>query len=352
MRILSVWPALLVLALCPAASYANKPLFESEVPLQAVLSAPIAQVYKERKKDIRLYREGSISYLDEQGATQRLKVKVRTRGNFRREHCGYPPLSLNFVKKANDNNLFARQDILKLVGPCKKGAAYQDYVGLEYLAYKLWQQVSPYHFRTRLVEMRYVDSAKKRKIGEATTFLIEDIDDVAERVSRERLKQNRVERENMNLQQTALLEVFQLLIGNNDYSTLAAPEGEYCCHNARLLVEPGKVNGAVPVPYDFDASGIVDTSYASPPAQYPIKKVRERYFSGWCKENVRFQQAIDTFKSNKAELYRIVEEASVISDKSRSKTRRYLDSFYAMIEDPGRVRSEIIGRCRGEVIKG
>jgi len=146
-------------------SHGAKPLFESDVPIQAVLSAPIAQAYKERKKDVRLYREGSINYKGDDGSTHRLKVKIRTRGNFRRLNCSYPPLSLNFVKKANDANLFARQDILNLVGPCNKGDAYQNYVGLEYLAYNLWQEMCPFHFNTRLVELPYVDTAQQLKSG-------------------------------------------------------------------------------------------------------------------------------------------------------------------------------------------
>jgi hypothetical protein len=343
---------LLLLALLPISGNAAKPLFSSDEPIEAVLSAPLTQAYGERKKDVRLYKLGTFSFKYATDKTHRLDVKIRTRGNYRRLNCTHPPLHLNFVKKGNDSTLFEKQDKLKLVGPCKSGSAYQEYIGLEYLVYKLWEEMSPYHFKTRLVNLSYVDTDNKRKPWQATTFLIEDVDDVAKRSKRERLAQPKGIRRQMNLEQTALLEVFQLLIGNTDYSTLAAPEDDNCCHNARLLVEKDKTTDVIPVPYDFDVSGFVDAPYAEPPAQYRIKRVRQRYFTGWCKEDAQFLAAIELFKQRQASLYDIVQQASVISEKSRKKALEYLDSFSDLIDDPKRVQKEIIGRCRGEVIRG
>lgn len=342
----------LLLALLPISGNAAKPLFSSDEPIDAVLSAPLTQAYRERKQDVRLYKQGTFSFKYGADKTHRLDVKIRTRGNFRRLNCAHPPLHLNFLKKGNDGTLFERQDKLKLVGPCKSGSSYQEYIGREYLVYKLWEEMSPYHFKTRLVNLSYIDTDDKRKPWQATSFLIEDIADAAKRSNRERLAQPRVTRRQMNLEQTALLEVFQLLIGNTDYSTLAAPEGENCCHNARLLVEKNQTDDVIPVPYDFDVSGLVDAPYAEPPAQYRIKKVRQRYFTGWCKEDVRFLNAIELFKQRQSRLYDIVTRASVINESSRNKTLQYLDSFYELIGEPKRVQKEIIGRCRGEVISG
>jgi len=343
---------IILIALMPATVLAAKPLFSSDEPIQAVLTAPITQVYRERKQKVRLYHEGVLSYKYGTDKTHRASVKVRTRGNFRRLNCAHPPLRLNFKKKDNDINLFERQDKLKLVGPCKNGEAYQDYVGLEYLVYKMWEALSPYHFKTRLIELSYLDSDKKRKPRQATTFVIEEIKDVAKRLKLKRVKQQKVKRQNMNLEQTALLELFQLLIGNTDYSTLAAPEGENCCHNARLLVASDTTSGIVPVPYDFDVSGFVDPPYATPAPQYPIKNVRQRYFTGWCKEESRFRGAIQTFQQQKAELYNLVNSATVIGDRSRQKATNYLNSFYTLLDNPDRVEREILNRCRGSVITG
>jgi hypothetical protein len=42
------------------------------------------------------------------------------------------------------------------------------------------------------------------------------------------------------------------MIGNNDFST-------YAPHNEKLMEVDGKI---VPIPYDFDLSGLVNASYA------------------------------------------------------------------------------------------
>jgi hypothetical protein len=343
---------LILFALLPLGTAVSKPLFDSDEPLQAVLTAPITQIYRERKQDVRLYHAGTLAYKLSDDQTQRLNLKVRTRGNFRRANCANPPLMLNFPKKANDGNLFEGQDKLKLVGPCKQASAYQNYLGLEYLTYKMWELISPYHFRTRLIEMNYIDSDGKRKPWQFTTFVIEDVKDMAKRLGLKRLEQPKVKRDNMDLQQTALLEMFQLMIGNTDYSTLAAPDGDDCCHNARLLVNAGSSTGAIPVPYDFDVTGFVDPPYGTPASQYPIKNVRQRYFTGWCKEDRRFNAAIEVFKREKQRLYDLVLESPLIDDASRKKATRYLDSYFQIINDPERVEREIIGRCRGSVIRG
>ncbi len=345
--------SLIVLTLLISHSaYAVKPLFTSIEPLQAVLTAPLTQTYREKKQTVRLYQEGSLSYKFGTDRTNRLAVKIRTRGNFRRLNCALPPLRLNFAKKANDSTIFERQDKLKLVGPCKPGSAYQDLLGLEYLVYKIWQELSPYHFKTRLVDLNYIDTNRKRKPWKATTFVIEEVDDMAKRLDLRRLAQPKVKRQQMHLAQTALLELFQLMIGNSDYSTLAAPAGDNCCHNARLLVKPGSSNNAIPVPYDFDVAGFVDAPYATPAPQYPIKNVRQRYFTGWCKEDRHFKNAIRTIQDKKTTIYEIIRTASVISDRSRKKATRYLDGFFTIIDDQKRVQREVIDRCRGSVVPG
>lgn len=331
---------------------AAKPLFESSEPLQAVLTAPITSAYRERKKSIRLYQEGMLSYKTGEESNDRIPVKIRTRGNFRRLNCGHPPLQLNFSKKANDGTLFENQDKLKLVGPCERGAAFQSLVGLEYLIYKMWEQISPYHFKTRILELSYLDADKKRAPRQATTFVIEDLKDMSKRLKLDHYKVPKAARTQLDLPQTALLEVFQFMIGNTDYSTIAAPPGANCCHNARLLVNSGETSNAIPVPYDFDVSGFVDAPYAKPAEQYPIKNVRQRYFAGWCKESQHFEKAVQTFIDRKSQLYTTIQDTSVIGDFTKKKASRYLDRFFTLIEDPKRVQREIVGRCRGSVIPG
>ena len=331
---------------------ADKPLFTEKSPIHAVLTAPVTQVYRQRKQDVRLYFDATFSYKAADQTNQKLGVKVRTRGNFRRLNCEHPPLRLNFVKKANDNTLFEKQNKLKLVGPCKRGRAYQELLSLEYLAYQIWEQVSDFHFKTRLIDLNYLDTDKRKKPWSSTTFVIEDEDDMAKRLDRKVMKVGKINRQQMNFEQTALVELFQLLIGNTDYSTLTGPAGNNCCHNSRLLVSKGASNNVIPVPYDFDISGLVNAPYAVPAAQYPIDDVRQRYFSGWCKEDRHFETAIQRFNDRKTAIYQTLQSIDLLASATLRKTTHYLDRFYTQINDQARVKKEIIGRCRGRVIEG
>ena len=65
--------------------------------------------------------------------------------------------------------------------------------------------------------------------------------------------------------------LFQHMIGNHDWSMRAGPVGKECCHNAELIGPPRPAT-LIPIPYDFDFSGLVDAPYATPPEGIPIDR--------------------------------------------------------------------------------
>jgi hypothetical protein len=143
-----------------ATAIEEPPLFSSREPIKAVLSAPLFQAYKDKMKEDRLYLEGT--WAQKRGEqTERLSVKIRARGNYRRRVCDRPPLQLNFKKKEVEGTLMSGQDKLKMVSPCERGDKYQQLIYLEYLVYQLFALYSDYHFRTRLVDVAYVDSGSE-----------------------------------------------------------------------------------------------------------------------------------------------------------------------------------------------
>ena len=350
MRVLAVLVILSILSPVFPAGAAD-PLFDSDEMLKAVLTAPIGQAYAQKKQEQRLYLEGNWSYREGE-ETVRLDVKVRARGNYRRRVCSLPPLQLNFRKKQVADTLFDGQDKLKMVSPCKNGDRYQQLVAVERLVYDLYALYTPHHFRTRLVEVGYNDVDNPDRPWQSTNFLIEDQDAMADRYDMVVLKTTSNSRLNMDLPQTALLEIFQFMIGNVDYSTLSAREGEDCCHNVRLIAPEGATTGVLPVPYDFDSSGIVNAPYATPPESIPIKKVTQRYFTGWCKEEKRFREAIDSIVAKRDQAMALIDNDPLLDDSFRKKTRKYLEKSYEHITDERYVKSYILGRCRGQVIKG
>jgi len=341
---------LLLTSACPLAAEEST-LFSSREPLRAVLNAPVFQAYNDKMKQDRLYLQGS--WTQKRGEqTERLSVKIRARGNYRREVCDRPPLQLNFKKKEVTGTLMAGQDKLKMVSPCDRGGKYEQLVYLEYLVYQLFALYSDYHFRTRLVEVAYVDSGSEGSRWSSHNFLIEDVDHMAARYGLEELEVTHTMRVQMDLAQTALIEVFQFMIGNVDYSTLKAPSGEDCCHNTKLLAVKDAEQGFIPVAYDFDSAGIINAPYATVPANVPIRRITTRYFLGWCKQESRYRDAVARINERREEALALFEESPLLEAIYRKRALKYLRNSYDQLNDEDSFQRNILGKCRGEVIAG
>ena len=346
-RIIWVGLGMLVWGVLSAQARADQPLFSDETPLEAVLTAPLAQAYDEKAAESRFYLDGIFSYKVDADTIERTPVKIKTRGNFRRANCSLPPLRLNFSQKRVKDTLLDGQDKLKLVSPCRAGRIYQDLIGMEYLAYNIFQVVSEHSLKTRMMNLNYVDLDGQLKPRQVQAFVIEDIKDLAKRSGLKSITIEKASRRQMNLQATALVEVFAYFIGNNDYSTLIGMPGDNCCHNVRLLAESEEAGNYIPVPYDFDMSGLVDAPYATPPGTVPISSVRQRYFNGWCKSDEDYAAAVDRFREKEADIMALVDNAHYIRDGVKKRTKEYFEKFYSMMDSPKRYEREILGRCRG-----
>ncbi len=331
-----------------AASGDAHPLFQSDEILKAVVTAPIAQTYAQRHQDVRLYFPGQWTFIDNDGQTQRLEVSIRTRGHFRREYCNQPPLQLNFKKSQVKGTLFAGQDKLKLVGPCKPDERHQQYVVLEYLAYKTFEIITDHSFKTRLLRLSYVDRDEKIEPWTSFGFVIEDDSDLAKRLDLDVVRVPDVKYIELDQEKTALVQLFQLFIANTDHSLIKPSGDDDCCHNIQVLGPKDDEDVRIPVPFDFDFSGLVNARYAAPPSQIPIRDVRNRYYYGLCQPDDVFDQAIAHFQSKRGEITAFYEKVELLSDKNRKESLEYIDSFYDILDNPRRVRNEIVGRCRGK----
>ncbi len=338
---------LLVLA-GPVAAAERAPLFQDTETLKAVLTAPIAQAYGQRDQDVRVYFPGQFTYIDGEGESHRLDVSIRTRGNFRREHCALPPLQLNFKKSQVKGTHFKKQDKLKVVAPCNSAPVSQQYVLKEYLAYRIYEILSDQSFGTRLMRLSYIDSDEKLSSWTDLVFVIEDDDDVAKRLDLDKLRVGYNEFDQLDQPTTALVDLFQLMIGNNDYSVLNGPEGEYCCHNIEMYVDEETADKRIAVPYDFDMSGLVHAEYAAPPAHLPIRTVRTRYYRGLCQPQEVLDAAVDRIRSKRAEVMALIDEIDDLSRVSVGRTVRYLNGFFEFLDDEKAFKAGVLDRCRGE----
>jgi hypothetical protein len=294
-----------------------------------------------------LYHPGQWTYIDEKGETQRLDVSIRIRGNFRRQYCELPPLRLNFRKSQVKGTLFKGQDKLKLVAPCQHGLESQQKLLLEYLAYRTYEILTDHSFGARLIRLSYVDSDEALRSWTDLVFVIEDEADIASRLKIDKVRVKANQFHELDQSTTALAELFQLMISNHDYSVLQGPEGEYCCHNSVMFTREDTADKRIPIPYDFDMSGLVNAKYAAPPDHLPIRLVRTRYYRGLCQPPEIMEATVAHVLSKKAEILDLFESMPELSRLSKNRTIGFIKNFYKILEDEAKMKVQVLDRCRG-----
>jgi hypothetical protein len=335
-------------ALAPAAVHAApKPLFAEDSTLQLRIEAPFNALLRSAPRSTEGY---DAKLIVKAPAAETLAIKLSPRGISRRttEACEFPPLRIEFKEKPGAGSLFKGQKELKLATHCRNDNDYQDYGLLEFTAYRLNNVLTPQSFRVRLAEIDYVEAGSSSVRVHRRGFLIEDVDDLASRNDLKQIKTTNIEHNQLDPVATARSDLFQYLIGNQDWSDTAGAAGTHCCHNVNLL---GKTatdqNGLVPVARDFDSSGWVNAPYALPPKNVPIHNVRTRFYRGFCQFNDQAKAAAQDMLAKRTALMDVVSGAAALTSRSRNSATRYLQEFFDEISDPAKLQERIIGRCRG-----
>jgi hypothetical protein len=138
---------------------------------------------------------------------------------------------------------------------------------------------------------------------------------------------------------TEYMAVFQYMIGNGDYSVPGR-------HNVKLLSSKSINNdGLMPVPYDFDYSGLVDARYAIPGEALNITSVKQRYFLGPCREIDDYEKVIDDIQSKKDEILSEINSFEHLSEKERMEVASYLNDFFDRVDDKGYIQENILATC-------
>jgi len=328
----------------PESSQAVAPLFASHALLGATIEAPLTTLMKERPIDD--YLGGTFSFIGDDGAEHTLDLKIRTRGKFRRKekHCDFAPIRLNFRKKQVIGTEFAGQDKLKLVTHCRSSQSYYEQLLLrEYLAYRFLNVMTNLSYSVRLLEINYVDTEGAKPMSKLG-FIIEDEDAVAERTGMYPIRTGDISNDDLDRMQQNLVNVFQYLIGNTEFSQYRAEPGEYCCHNIDLM-SATKITPYTPLAYDFDFSGIVNAPYAAPNPRFDHEDVRYRLYRGQCRNNELLPGTLQRFLDKKDAIYGIVNDLEPLSSRSRRDVTNYLDDFYERISEPKEVNTRFIKKC-------
>ncbi|MBL8547411.1 MAG: hypothetical protein JNL81_13175 [Hyphomonadaceae bacterium] len=341
-----MWTAALAgaLAFCVIApASAQTRLFSADTELPIVIEGPINDLVRRAARNTDPVA-AAITIED-----RRYEMELSPRGFSRRTLgiCQFPPLRINLAGE-RQGTIMQGQNKLKLVTRCRSGVAYEQLNVLEYTAYRLYNEITPWSYRVRPVRVTYRDTDGRRREDTQVNFLIEDSGDLARRNNHVEIevRSREVGSRQLNPEQAALVGLFQYMIGNLDWDMVEGAE-EDCCHNGKLFASSATSReNVIPVPYDFDYSGFVNAPYATPPPGMPVQSVRQRYYRGLCRYNDQAIAAAEVFRSRRDRLYAVIEGETRLTPPRRNAARAYIESFYEVLDDPERFQRQVIANCR------
>ena len=317
------------------------PLFASDAPLEIVFEFPMDEILKRAVE--RPVVDGHAYYKDAAGNQVSIPIKMTTRGRSRLAYCRFPPLSITVNKKQAKGTIFEGQKKkLKVVTHCRDSAVHKRYLLQEQRIYEAFNVLTDVSFRTRFLHVTYRNTDRSGQEMSEPAFIIETTVGVADRNQLKRQKVNKVRASQLEPEYTAMSALFQFMIGNTDWSVIAGPVENRCCHNSKPLSPPKADTGWFVVPYDFDQAGLINTQYAVVAKPLPIKTVRQRLFRGRCIHQDQMEPAIALFNERRQQL----EMALMPEGRSEHKrTATYVDSFYRIINDAKQRERSIEKRC-------
>ncbi len=312
------------------------PLFATQEPLEMKMSFSIKELRK--KTNDSTYMDTSVEFMTEDGTWEQVDAEIRTRGNFRLENCYYPPMRLKVKKKSREGTPFSGQKGLKVVFPCSKNKNALDFVGKEFLAYKLAEEVTPYYFPTRLIKITFVNGDdKKKQEQELIGFIIEDDDLVAERFGGSIYDEKKIGPSFMEAEASVRHDMFQYMIGNTDWSSLFT-------HNQKIMRIGDDT--FIPLAYDFDMTGIVNPPYAQVSNLVELESITDRLYRGFCRDPQLMQQVRQEFLAKKDRIMALAEEQLYLDASDVKNVNSFLKDFFRVLESDNFFQKEVLDKCR------
>ncbi|NJL77225.1 MAG: hypothetical protein HC892_21600 [Saprospiraceae bacterium] len=259
--------------------------------------------------------------LQRKGDPKIWELKIKTRGKFRRRICQFPPLKLEFSKKDLETMGLVKFDDLKLVTHCLDDILAQEYVLREYLAYKMYQTLTPYSFRVQLAKITYVNTGRRGFQLKRYGLLIEDEDDLAHRIGGKPQDVFGLSWDKIHPSSAETLAAFQYIVGNTDW--------DIGMQRNIAFIQSAADNSIISVPYDFDMSGLVNPVYGIPNPDFPIKTLKERYYQGGSRPSAELTNSILSQKENWIALCR---NFKLLSSTTRREMENFLVSFFVELE--------------------
>ena len=314
-------------------------IFNSDEVLNITLRFDITSFIKNKNKD--KYQDAvlKIEYQPDYSLTKIIELKPR--GNFRKDKCFFPPIRLKFEKESKDETGLAGN--IKLVTHCSTDIKYRYYLLKEYLAYKIYNLFTDYSFRVRILYINYVDTGTKKRNYNEFGFIIEPLESLIKRTGTTEVDPSTIYQAKVDQDYADLVALFEFMIGHTDWRI----EGG---HNLKYIRNPGDYSSlAIPVPYDFDFSGFVGTSYSYPQVWTSLNNVWEREYLGYCRDDDEiYLNNIKRFNEKREQIMEIIKSCEFLTSKEKEKAQAYLEDFFMDISKPEEFIYTLKNECRDE----
>ncbi len=313
------------------------PLFQNQEVLELKLTTSIKDIKK--KTNDSTYLPAHLYVKNASGGWDSIQIEIRARGIFRRKNCYFTPIRIKVKKEDAKGTVLEGNKSLKLVMPCENSSDKNELVMKEYICYKMYEQITPYRFSTRLVNLEFIEKdGKKSKTHQLTTFLIEDDDLAAKRFNAKIMENLNLHPLRLNDTSSLKHDMFQYMISNLDWSTTFN-------HNAKVMLQP--VNRYIPIAYDFDMSGFVNPPYGVANAELGQEDIRDRIYRGFCRPEPVVQAVRKHYLSVEPQVMGVLaqyEKSFIPRDYTTMK--KYIEDFYAIFKDDATFKKRIVEGCR------
>ncbi|MCC6412621.1 MAG: hypothetical protein IT270_13230 [Saprospiraceae bacterium] len=286
--------------------------------VKMTLETDLTSLIEQKKSE--LYFPGTLT--TEDGKTYKVEIKVR--GKYRRKAAEIPPLKLKFGKKSLKAEGLDTLNEIKLVLPVFDNAEGDELLLREYVAYRMYEYLTPASVRARLIRLTIRDTHVEKSKRTVYAILMEHEEETAVRLKGTEVEAYGLPLDSMITNQVALVSMFQYMIGNTDWDIPMQ-------RNVRLIRsnETGKI---LVVPYDFDFSGFVAAPYASPSTESGLRTVLDRYLMSNGVKPEALRRATQSLKQSRKGLEALC-KGKLISKNSSMHMLNYLDSFFDQIDE-------------------
>tara|TARA_B100000965_G_scaffold372879_1_gene362893 strand:+ start:1496 stop:2515 length:1020 start_codon:yes stop_codon:yes gene_type:complete len=321
-------------------SYSQKQLdsdqfYADQTPMEIKLNYSNKDMKKKTNDSTYIKTDLEYNYQNE---WKTIPVELRARGNFRRAKCYFPPIKMKMKKSNYKNTIFDGNKKTKLVLPCRVEDDKNDNILQEYIAYKIYEIISPYHFKTRRVNIEFTEpKGKKSKTYSLKGFIIED-DSKLEKRFGGRVVEQFVHPMAMQGKGSVQHALFQYMLGNTDFSVAYQ-------HNGKLLYNS---KDFIPLPYDFDMTGWVDPSYGFGNPTLNLSSLTDRMYRGFKRDDALMNEVKDQFVNSKNEIIALVNSFKSEFDSSSefNKMYKFMTDFFDILEDENKFNKMVIAKAR------